>query len=247
MLELRQWQGGDGGSGNGPSNSIPRSRIIYNPTHEPDQLLQLTFVQPLRLKRGALRRALAAEAAVTLELTAFTQAGRTCIQLQHVLARVRPAVSGKPRSSGCAAVAPNAELVKCGAMLEEVIIQLHARRLPTAGSGVTGWPRLLMHPGMMNMPHIIDSREVEHIYCRCDCCCALNNPYLHLAAVGYLRPSHIMVCCTATNISDVPDNVYSIPILPQACRLWSRQCCHQLQGVSECSRRNQRVRHDSQG
>jgi hypothetical protein len=170
VLELRQWQGGNGGSGSGLSSRNPRSRIIYNPTNESDQLLQLTFVQPLRLKRGALRRSLPAEAAIMLELTAFTQAGRTCIQLQHVLARLRPAVSGTPRSYGRLAAAPNAALVKCGAMLEEVITRLHARHLPAAGSGAAGWPRLLMCPGMMKMPHIIDSREVEHIYCNCPCC-----------------------------------------------------------------------------
>lgn len=139
VLELRQRQGGNDGRDDGLDSAKPCQHVAFCPIAGRLPLMQLTFVQPLLVKRGVLRRAVPAEAVVEVQLAACSHGGRTYVMLQHARAWLRrepsSALLRQPPASRSAA------LVDCGAVLQGATLQFSARTKPAQGRSPAVWRR----------------------------------------------------------------------------------------------------------
>jgi hypothetical protein len=157
-----------GSKGASPSSS--RSRMAYSRVAGPEKLLRVTFTQPLRLKRGILRSAVAADAVVVLQLAVYGSAGRTFLKLQRVQAWLRAGASGGgPSVSG--GHAAQAALAARGVVLQGVALEFRARSRSAAAGSSSGLRGLTIIEPPKDRPRIVTSRTQDYMFCRCSFCC----------------------------------------------------------------------------
>jgi hypothetical protein len=157
VMELQKWPADD--------NSSSATCIAYTPLGGHEKLMQLNFTQPLQLERGPLRRPVAVEATVQLQLAACCDAGRLCIKLQQLRACLQPS------STSSVAGSSSAKQMSSWAMLEDVVVQFSATTIvPEAERGSSTRPCFTTrNPASPGKRVIRSVRQVGTDFYRCMC------------------------------------------------------------------------------
>jgi hypothetical protein len=185
--------------------------------------MQLRFTQTLQLKRRWPRSPVAAEAVVSVLLTACSEAGRTCIKLQRVRAWLQPKApnAGAPISDGSLEA-----LVARGGMLQSVTVEFCART-PAAGGSAALWHRVTtVNPSTPDEARVVTTRKADVNYWRCDC------SSWQLPECKYGKRAHTLavLACVCFETSHIPSRTLTV----FCCRL-REATAYNVGSNTECS------------